>query len=45
MGKKEFKQNMLHGGLKLASLMSWEKDASDIIYEIHSQILSKLMAS
>lgn len=25
MGKKKFKLNMLHGGLKLAFLMSWER--------------------
>lgn len=45
MGKKKFKENMLHGGLKLASLMSWVKDVSDILYEIYIQILSKLMTS
>jgi hypothetical protein len=34
MGKKKFKENMLHGGLKLAFLMSGVKDVSDILYEI-----------
>jgi hypothetical protein len=35
---------MLRGGLKLVSLMSWEKDVSDIINEIYVETL-KLMAS
>jgi hypothetical protein len=38
MGKKSFKENTWHEGMKLAFLMSSAKDVSDIPHEICIQI-------